>query len=83
MTNMCYVDAIIVGEGEETIVDLVSSVTTKRGLGSVDGIAYNFQGEAVKTKPREPIDLEKRAMPKVPSDIGEQSVRGLMCMWRP
>ena len=36
----------------------------------------------VRTKPREPIDLEKRSMPKIPSDIGEQSVKGFMCMWR-
>jgi len=63
LTNTCYVDAVVVGEGKETIVDLVSAVTTKRNLDSVDGIAYNFQGKDVRAKPKEPIDIEKRPMP--------------------
>jgi len=50
LTNMSCVDAVVVGEGEETIVDLVEALTSKRDLDSVDGIAYNFQGEIVKTR---------------------------------
>ncbi|RSN72807.1 MAG: TIGR04014 family B12-binding domain/radical SAM domain-containing protein [Thermoproteota archaeon] len=76
LTNMNCVDAVVVGEGEETIVELVNALISKQDLDSVDGIAYNSQGKVVKTKPREPIDMEKRPMPKIPDDIGEQSIRG-------
>ena len=52
LTNMSCVDAVVVGKGEETKVDLVEALTSKRDLDSVDGIAYNFQGEVVKTRSR-------------------------------
>jgi B12-binding domain/radical SAM domain protein len=76
LTNMNDVDAVVVGEGEETIVDLVEALTSREDLDSVDGIAYTSQGDVVKTKPRRPVDMEKRPMPKIPDDINEQSIRG-------
>ena len=76
LLNMDFVDAVIVGEGEETIIDLVSALLDKRDLESIDGIALNIQSQIVKTRPRPPIDMEKRPKPKIPDDIGKQSIRG-------
>ncbi|NHQ59208.1 B12-binding domain-containing radical SAM protein [Chlorobium sp. BLA1] len=46
-------DAVVIGEGEETIVDLLTSVIEKKGLETVDGIAYlNAKGQYVINKKR-------------------------------
>ncbi len=76
LMNMEFVDAVIIGEAEETIIDLVETFMTRRDLDIVDGIAFKSQGEIVKTKPRSPIDMERRPYPKIPDDIGKQSIRG-------
>ncbi|MHC1601101.1 MAG: methyl-coenzyme M reductase glutamine C-methyltransferase [Candidatus Nezhaarchaeales archaeon] len=76
LMNMDFVDAVIVGEGEETIIDLVEALMARRDLDIVDGIAFKSQEEIVKTKPRSPIDMERRPHPKIPDDIGKQSIRG-------
>lgn len=76
LSNMDFVDAVVVGEGEESTVDLVEALMRSSDLDSVDGIAFRDGELVVKTRPREPIDMEHRPMPKIPSDIAEQSVRG-------
>ncbi|MHA1263643.1 MAG: methyl-coenzyme M reductase glutamine C-methyltransferase [Candidatus Helarchaeota archaeon] len=70
------VDAVIVGEGEETVRELVEAVRFKRDLDSIAGIAFK-SGEKVKiTEPRAPYNLENAPIPKIPPEISEQSVRG-------
>jgi len=47
------ITACVLGEGEETIVDLVNAITNKRPLNRVAGLAfYDEKGIFVKTEPR-------------------------------
>ena len=51
-------DIVVVGEGEETIVDLIQKIVTNEELSEVKGIAYNNrENENVLTNKRELIDL--------------------------
>ncbi len=70
------VDVVVVGEGEETIRDLVEAIRGKRDLDSVAGIAFQHGGKVIKTEKRPPYDLERSPIPKIPSDIGAQDIRG-------
>ncbi|MEN6514024.1 MAG: B12-binding domain-containing radical SAM protein, partial [Methanoculleus sp.] len=64
-------DAVVVGEGEETVVRLV-----KEGVsGALPGIAYLDGGRPIVTPPAPPAPID-RPLPLVPDDIGSQSVRG-------
>jgi anaerobic magnesium-protoporphyrin IX monomethyl ester cyclase len=47
----------VVGEGEDTVVDLLESIGGNRSLGRVDGISYKESGQVVTTKPRKRITL--------------------------
>jgi len=38
-------DAVCIGEGEETIVDLVEALSKRRDLSSVKGVAYRSRGK--------------------------------------
>ena len=49
------VDIIVLGEGEETIKELMICLEEKRALGDVHGIAYKHQGKTIKTPPRQLI----------------------------
>ncbi|MFX1449551.1 MAG: methyl-coenzyme M reductase glutamine C-methyltransferase [Promethearchaeota archaeon] len=70
------VDVVVVGEGEKTVLDLVDSWLNSRDLEKVDGIAFKSNGKTVITKPREPFDISEKPLPKIPEDIGSQSIRG-------
>jgi tRNA-2-methylthio-N6-dimethylallyladenosine synthase len=70
------VDAVVLGEGEETIRELVEIVRAKKELESVAGIAFKHAGKTVITEKRDPYKLENSPIPKIPSDIGEQMIRG-------
>lgn len=61
--NSC-VDYVVIGEGEETIKELLLSLQGKMELGSVKGIAYLKDGRVTLTKPREPLtDFDKLPLP--------------------
>lgn len=45
--NVC-----VIGEGEETIVDFLSTVQKGEPLDSVEGIVYKVDGDSIKTNPR-------------------------------
>jgi len=51
MLQISQADALVIGEGERTIVDLVSAIECNRNLGSVRGIAYVENGKVVITEP--------------------------------
>ncbi|NVM52917.1 MAG: TIGR04014 family B12-binding domain/radical SAM domain-containing protein [Candidatus Helarchaeota archaeon] len=70
------INAVVIGEGEETIRDLVETVRLKKDLESVAGIAFQHDGEIVKTEKRPPYNLENSPIPKIPDDIREQDIRG-------
>lgn len=49
------VDFVVVGEGERTIIELVSCIENNLNPESVDGVCYRENGRILKTKPRELI----------------------------
>ncbi len=58
------IDCIVVGEGEETLLELINAYGNKTGLGSVKGIVYLKDGETVSTGCREYIkDLDRLPFP--------------------
>jgi radical SAM superfamily enzyme YgiQ (UPF0313 family) len=58
------VDYIVIGEGEETIKELLQTLLEKSDPEKVKGIAYRKNGEVVRTPAREPItDFDKLPMP--------------------
>lgn len=50
------VDIIILGEGEETIKELMTCLEGKKIFGDVHGIAYKHEGKTIKTPPRRLIE---------------------------
>jgi radical SAM superfamily enzyme YgiQ (UPF0313 family) len=82
------VDMVVVGEGEETIVELAQALSQGREPVEVRGLCYkNRQGEIVKHQPRPLLDLSRVATPSWHlvnvddySEIGVQAGRG--CPWR-
>jgi len=59
-----YVDYVVLGEGEETLLQLVETLKGRAKPESISGIALrNESGEAVQTGPWRPVDLEKLPPP--------------------
>jgi len=52
-----YVDIVVRGEGEETLVELVDVLRNSKDLKTVKGITYVEHGEIISTPDREFIDL--------------------------
>lgn len=50
--NEPYIDIIVFGEGEETIVDLARAIEKRQPLSEVKGIGYKENGELKFTEPR-------------------------------
>lgn len=48
-------DLIVIGEGENTIIEIIDALENKKSLLEVDGIAYKSQGGVVQTPKRELI----------------------------
>ncbi|MFH1854576.1 MAG: radical SAM protein [Candidatus Omnitrophota bacterium] len=58
------VDYAVIGEGEETIRELLSAIEGKLDIGNVKGIAYLEGGKIVRTPEREPItDFDRLPIP--------------------
>ncbi|NVM30893.1 MAG: TIGR04014 family B12-binding domain/radical SAM domain-containing protein [Candidatus Helarchaeota archaeon] len=70
------IDAVVIGEGEETIRELVEAVRLRKNLDLIAGIAFKQDGKIVNTEKRPPYKLGNSPIPKIPADIGEQSIRG-------
>ena len=49
------VDYVVIGEGEETIRELLDALDGNRPVSSVNGIAYREDGKIIETPAREPI----------------------------
>ncbi|MFH0771175.1 MAG: radical SAM protein [Candidatus Omnitrophota bacterium] len=59
-----YVDYVVIGEGEETIKELLKVFEGKQDKSAVKGIAYLENGKIVYTPKREPItDFDKLPLP--------------------
>lgn len=58
-----YIDIVVVGEGEETLPELIEALKTKSPLKKVKGIAFKQDGEYVFTGARPYIDLDNQPFP--------------------
>ncbi|NMC08387.1 MAG: B12-binding domain-containing radical SAM protein, partial [Candidatus Lokiarchaeota archaeon] len=56
------IDYVVLGEGEETIVDLAHAIERKLDVSDVAGIAYRRDGKVIKTTPR-PFNENLDALP--------------------
>ncbi|MDI3486210.1 MAG: hypothetical protein PWQ51_1272 [Methanolobus sp.] len=55
-----YFDCVVIGEGEETLPELVDAIKSGRDISTVKGIAYkDDSGKIIITDKREPVDLDK------------------------
>jgi len=58
------IDAVVIGEGELTLLDLVRAVESGSSLSAVDGIYFKENGSVVKNRPRDGIeDLDALPFP--------------------
>ncbi len=64
-------DAVVVGEGEGTVLRLIEEGVSD----GVRGIAFRDGDRVVVTPPAPPAPIQ-RPLPLIPDDIGEQSIRG-------
>lgn len=55
-----YVDIVVIGEGETTLLELVKTLENKSPLGQVDGIAYKDNNGYNITEPRPFVDIDKQ-----------------------
>jgi anaerobic magnesium-protoporphyrin IX monomethyl ester cyclase len=59
-----WIDAIVIGEGERTLVELAKAVAEDKGIHHVPGIAFADGDMVVKTSPQAPIeDLDQLPLP--------------------
>ena len=56
-------DAIVIGEGEETVVELFNAYASNTQLQYINGIAYKDDNKIVKTEPRMPTSLDNLLFP--------------------
>lgn len=59
-----YIDAVFVGEYEETALDFVQALHNNRPLHEVKGILYRQQTVIRKTSPRPPLDINRLPWPE-------------------
>jgi len=66
LLNCLDVDIIVVGEGEETLIELVDSIGNNKSLKDVNGIAFRSCGKVVLTERRDFItDLDRIPFPRL------------------
>lgn len=58
-----FVDIVVIGEGEETMVELVQKLEQKKSLETVKGLCYKKNGKVVYTPHRGLLDVEKLDLP--------------------
>jgi len=57
-------DVVVIGEGEDTTIELLSAIEAKKDLSSINGIAFMKNNEFVMTPKRELIqDIDKISLP--------------------
>jgi radical SAM superfamily enzyme YgiQ (UPF0313 family) len=62
--NEASIDAVVIGEGEETLYEFVGACESKRNWGEIPGIAYRSKdGEFQINRYRELMDMDKLPMP--------------------
>jgi len=69
-------DVLVLGEGEETIVELLNS-GNKDAMEDIAGISFQRDREVITTHKRKTPRLEGRVFPKIPKSLGNQLIRGV------
>lgn len=64
-------DIVVIGEGEETLLELARALKNNTPLEKIRGIAFMRDGEMVTTPSRELLDLE--TMPEIPYELVDVS----------
>ncbi|MFH1248483.1 MAG: radical SAM protein [Candidatus Omnitrophota bacterium] len=60
----CGVDYVVIGEGEETIRELLDAIQGNHEINKVKGIVYLSNGQVIRTPKREPLtDFDKLPLP--------------------
>lgn len=54
-----YVDAVCIGEGEETFLEMVEAFAAKKSLDHIEGVAFKNGNKTVVTPQRPLLDMEK------------------------
>lgn len=65
------IDAVVIGEGEETILEVLNNGICD----DVKGLAFFEDGEIVKTSPKPLFNID-RPLPLIPDDISRENIRG-------
>jgi radical SAM superfamily enzyme YgiQ (UPF0313 family) len=60
--KLTQADAVVIGEGEETVLELLAAVAAHRPLHGIKGIAYR-EGNTVTVNPRRPLIQDINALP--------------------
>lgn len=58
------IDYVVIGEGEETIRELLESLWTRSDVNKIRGIAYNHDGKIIVGLPRKRLNISKLPWPK-------------------
>lgn len=77
--TLAHFDYVVVGEGEETLPELIDALQRGSDTSKVKGIAYKENGKVVFTGKREDVDLDKYAPFKPPLYGPIEISRG--CPW--
>lgn len=62
-TLVDHADIVVIGEGENTFLEILKNYTDKKDYSSIKGIIFKKNGEIIKTPPREPEDLSVMQFP--------------------
>lgn len=73
--HLPWIDLVVVGEGEKTIVEILRNASEK-SFDEIKGIAFMKNGRLVRTHRNRPISLAGRPLVHIPKDLPNQSVRG-------
>ena len=68
MTELPWIDYVVIGEGEETLLELISAIKHSKHMENVKGIGFRKNGDILITNPRPAINLD--AMPLTKFDLG-------------
>lgn len=69
------IDAVVVGEGEETVLELLKTFEAKGDLETVSGIAFRDGNEVIITPPKGSVNLDGRPLPFITTDLQNQDIR--------
>ena len=61
------VDAIVIGDGEETMLELTDRLADKKSLKGVNGLWFKQDGKIIRNPPRRPADMN--SLPPPPYDL--------------